>query len=97
MPALAVWAFLADRPRQRVWVWTLFCLFTLSLLTTKQHYAIDVGGGALTAAVGLKVASLFLPNALGQGQYVRPPQPDLPGATRDQPACVLESLRDRDR
>jgi membrane-associated phospholipid phosphatase len=58
MPALAVWAFLADRPRHRVWMWIAFCLCTVSLLTTKQHYAIDIAGGALTAVVGLAIAGL---------------------------------------
>ena len=56
MPALAVWAFLADRPRHRVWMWTVFSLCMVSLLTTKQHYAIDIAGGALTAVVGLAIA-----------------------------------------
>jgi membrane-associated phospholipid phosphatase len=83
MPALAVWAFLADRPRHRVWMWTVFSLCMVSLLTTKQHYAIDIAGGALTAVVGLAIA----------GRLVRSPDVVAVAAT-GQPASVSPAPSD---
>lgn len=37
------------RPRWKAWVWAWAALIALSTLLTRQHYAVDVAGGALLA------------------------------------------------
>jgi membrane-associated phospholipid phosphatase len=92
MPLLACYAFVRERPRAGWVIWPIFLLFSVTLLTTKQHYLIDVPAGALTATIGLVLASWLLPDerfpAAGQGAsartpdgaYARPPAPGLRGS-----------------
>jgi hypothetical protein len=51
IPLIVSWAFVRDRrPATRRIVWPLFALGSISVLTTKQHYFVDIPGGL---AVGL--------------------------------------------
>jgi hypothetical protein len=52
-PAIGCWALAAERPHRRLWIWGAFALLSLTILTTKQHYAVDLLGGLATAAVGV--------------------------------------------
>jgi membrane-associated phospholipid phosphatase len=56
-PAIGCW-FLA-RQRLRWWpaITVAYAVLAISVLTTKQHYAIDIAGGAATAAIGIATAS----------------------------------------
>ena len=56
IPALSLWALSREHPRQAPWMWAVFGLFSLSILTTKQHYLVDLVGGLGTAALGVLVS-----------------------------------------
>jgi hypothetical protein len=55
IPAVGCWGFLREHPRLRVPAWTIFALLSLTILTTKQHYAVDLLGGMGTALFGIAV------------------------------------------
>jgi membrane-associated phospholipid phosphatase len=55
-PAIGCWALGQQFPRWRWVIWLVFIPFALSILTTKQHYVVDLFGGLLTAAIGVFVA-----------------------------------------
>lgn len=92
MPALAVWAFLAGRPRHRVWMWTVFFVCTISLLTTKQHYLIDIVGGAVTAAVGLAIAGRLVRGAPGGSGSTPSALPELAAAAATAPPASVPAV-----
>jgi len=52
-PVLGCWALAQEHRRQRWLIRLLFVPFALSILTTKQHYLWDLGGGLMTAAIGI--------------------------------------------
>ena len=54
-PAIGCWALGRQYPRWRWLIWLIFIPFALSILTTKQHYLVDLFGGLATAAVGVFV------------------------------------------
>jgi membrane-associated phospholipid phosphatase len=56
-PAIGCW-FLA-RQRFRWWpgIVGVYSVLAVSVLTTKQHYVIDIAGGLVTAAIGIVTAS----------------------------------------
>jgi hypothetical protein len=54
-PLIACWAFVQDRPSLKWVVWPLFGICSISVLTTKQHYFVDIPAG-----VAVSLFSLFL-------------------------------------
>lgn len=56
IPALAVWALGRERPQWRRSLWALFAVLSLSILTTRQHYVVDLLGGLATGALGIAVS-----------------------------------------
>lgn len=57
VPALACWYLARQRVRWRWAIASLYGVLSLSVLTTKQHYAVDIAGGLATAALGIWVAA----------------------------------------
>jgi hypothetical protein len=57
IPAVAVWALGRERPRWRGPLWALFAVLSLSILTTRQHYVVDLFGGLATGALGVAVSN----------------------------------------
>lgn len=53
IPAVLVWAVGRERPSWRLPLWVWFAFSSLTILTTKQHYFVDLLGGLGTAAVGV--------------------------------------------
>jgi len=56
IPLVVAAGFTAYAPRTRGWVWPLIVALLPSVIATGQHYALDVLGGACTAAIGIHVA-----------------------------------------
>ncbi len=54
-PVVGCWAFGRAFPKHRWWLWLIFLPFTLTILTTKQHYVWDLLGGLATAGIGIWV------------------------------------------
>ena len=42
-------------PKYAPWLWSVFGLFALSILTTKQHYAWDLIGAVVIVFIALKI------------------------------------------
>lgn len=57
VPAIGCWYIARQRLRWRWVIAILYSLLAVSVLTTKQHYAIDIAGGLLTAAFGVWAAA----------------------------------------
>lgn len=55
IPFVVMFAFAAQYPAARRWIWVVALLFP-TIVTTGQHYAIDLFAGMLTAAVGIALA-----------------------------------------
>lgn len=56
IPALALWALSREHPRQAPLLWGAFAVLAPSILTTKQHYAVDLFGGLAVATIGIGVS-----------------------------------------
>ena len=57
VPAIGVWYLMREH---KSWAWLyaiVFCLLALTVLTTKQHYVIDIVGGLFTAFIGIFMAN----------------------------------------
>ena len=52
-PAVGCWALAQEHPRWRWVIALVFVPFTLTILTTKQHYVWDLLGGFTTAVIGI--------------------------------------------
>jgi hypothetical protein len=73
-PAIGCWAVATQWPRCRPWLWGGFALLALSVLTTKQHYVVDILGGAGTAWLGLRATRWLTPETTpGCGPVDRTP------------------------
>ncbi len=57
VPAIGCWYIARQRLRWRWVIAFVYALLAVSVLTTKQHYAIDIAGGLLTAGLGIWVAA----------------------------------------
>jgi hypothetical protein len=55
-PAIGCWALAQQFRRWRWLIYLIFIPFALSILTTKQHYTLDLIGGLATAGIGLLIA-----------------------------------------
>jgi hypothetical protein len=53
IPTVLFWAFAAQWPRWRCLIWLSFATLSLTILTTKQHYVLDLVGGIGAGGVGL--------------------------------------------
>ena len=56
IPVVGVWALGREWPRHRVTFGLVLALFSFSILTTKQHYVVDLLGGCATAMLGIAVS-----------------------------------------
>jgi len=65
---IGCWALARGHPRWRWAIRFAFVPFALTILTTKQHYVVDLFGGLATATLGVWASGL-LPTGL------RPPSP----------------------
>lgn len=52
-PAIGCWAMSKAYPKFRVFIWSIFSLLSITILTTKQHYVFDLPGGLLTGFIGI--------------------------------------------
>lgn len=59
-PFVAFHALATDRPRWRTWLWIVFVLLCPTILTTGQHYFVDLVGGLATGWFGVRLAALWL-------------------------------------
>jgi membrane-associated phospholipid phosphatase len=64
IPAVGVWALSREWPRYRAMLWLALALFSLSILTTKQHYVADLLGGFATAMLGIAVSDRLAPRRM---------------------------------
>jgi hypothetical protein len=60
IPAVAVWGLSLERPGLRAPLWAGLAVASLTILTTKQHYLVDLGGGFATAALGIFASGALL-------------------------------------
>jgi membrane-associated phospholipid phosphatase len=58
-PLIVVWALAKDYPWAKWWLWGAFVLMCPTILTTKQHYFVDLLAGAFTGWLGLRLAQSF--------------------------------------
>lgn len=54
-PSVILFFLCRERPRIAPYLWTVFGVFALSILTTKQHYLWDLMGSFITVVVALRV------------------------------------------
>ena len=52
-PTIGCWALATAHPKYRKLIWTTFALLSVTILTTKQHYVIDLPAGLLTGFIGI--------------------------------------------
>ena len=55
-PLIACWALATDFPRARIPLWIAFAGLSVTILTTKQHYVVDLFGGLATGLFGLWIS-----------------------------------------
>ncbi len=67
VPAIGCWYIARQRLRWRWAIAILYSLLALSVLTTKQHYAVDIIGGLLTATLGIWTAARWRAVRAGRG------------------------------
>lgn len=60
IPTVLIWGLTVQWKKYRWWLWGALLLGSLTILTTKQHYLWDLGGGLATAAVGIAIGTLWL-------------------------------------
>ncbi len=66
-PSVVCWYLL--RENRAYWTIVLFCLFLfITVLTTKQHYVIDIAGGLATAAMGIIIYERWIRGRLLEKQ-----------------------------
>jgi hypothetical protein len=56
VPMIACWALVRDRPAIRWIAWPLFIACSITVLTTKQHYFVDVPAGIVVGLFSLYLA-----------------------------------------
>ncbi|WP_224241401.1 phosphatase PAP2 family protein [Hyalangium gracile] len=66
IPAVACWGLVRDRPRVAVPLWIAFALTSFTIITTRQHYFLDLLGGLATAVVGILVTAPLRSSARAQ-------------------------------
>jgi hypothetical protein len=74
IPALALWALSREHPRYAVLLWGGFALLAPCILTTKQHYVVDLFGGLAVAAISISVSMAVRRYSFSQQQRSRPPE-----------------------
>ena len=58
-PGIGCWYFAKAYPKTRFLLMFLFGILCFSVLTTKQHYILDILGGVITGAVGILIVIYF--------------------------------------
>jgi hypothetical protein len=88
IPVVVMFAFVAQHPRARRWIWAVALLFP-TIVTTGQHYALDLAGGAATALIGLRLAGVpVLPFGAGRRPVSTRPASTRPGIAQPDRATV---------
>lgn len=59
-PAIGCWYLARHHRTWRPYIFSTFFLLSLTTLTTKQHYIIDIPAGLLTASIGIIVANALV-------------------------------------
>ena len=59
IPTVLFWAFAVQWPKWRLLNWLVFAFLSISILTTKQHYVLDLIGGIAAGGLGLWVSHLW--------------------------------------
>ena len=59
IPTVVYWGLATQWPRWRWPLWGSFALLSVSILTTKQHYALDLLGGLATGALGVWLSCAY--------------------------------------
>lgn len=60
-PTIGCWALANERPMPRkVLIWSGLALLSITILTTKQHYFVDLFGGLATASIGIIVSGRWV-------------------------------------
>jgi hypothetical protein len=57
VPSLLVYFIGREQPRKAFWIWPMWAILSISILTTKQHYLWDLMGGLLTVYIGVRVSA----------------------------------------
>lgn len=56
IPAVGCWGLARQYPTMRPLIWITFSIFSLTILTTKQHYLVDLVAGLCSAALGVNLS-----------------------------------------
>jgi membrane-associated phospholipid phosphatase len=59
-PFIAMHGLAKEHKKFRILIYVIFSMASISILTTKQHYAVDLLGGLGTAGLGIYFSDLFL-------------------------------------
>lgn len=59
IPAILVWTLGRQHPRAAAPLWIAFALLSVTIVTTRQHYLVDLFGGLGTAMIGVAAAAMF--------------------------------------
>lgn len=74
VPLVIAAGYCAQHPSARRWLPALLLVLLPSVITTGQHYAVDVLGGAATAAIGLVLGGRALRADRGRARAPSPPR-----------------------
>jgi membrane-associated phospholipid phosphatase len=66
IPTVLFWALAKQWPRWRGILWLSFGLLSLTILTTKQHYVVDLFGGLIAGFIGLYFSLRYEANQKGK-------------------------------
>ena len=66
VPAIGIWYVSREFPQHRYLLWFSFLLLVLTVLTTKQHYAVDILAGLVTASIGIASAEWIYKRRIGK-------------------------------
>jgi membrane-associated phospholipid phosphatase len=59
-PLITFHALAEENRRWRIWLWLVFAAMCPTILTTKQHYALDLAGGFATGILGLWLSGVWM-------------------------------------
>jgi len=71
VPGIGFW-YLVQQRKKHAWVYIIiFILLVTTVLTTKQHYLIDIFGGLFTAFIGILLAERFYSHRTAQHDVIK--------------------------
>jgi len=56
IPTVLFWSFSIQWPQYKKLIWITFIMLSITILTTKQHYVLDLIGGVLTGIIGIWIS-----------------------------------------